>query len=200
MPKGHIWGIQPGKSALKFSVCNLLQYTSRAAQLYRQQLAKDAAKLSAVPKPNAISDSAPAPPPAAPEPASNGAAAAAPAPAENGNAATAEAPAPAASAASAPGEKLLLAGVGSAADGCSSASSTCSLPPFERDWHSVDISVNGSLCQWVKLLSCPDPLITSLPQALIVAWVLTVMVATHSVPTVLIPAPGPMLNRRATAI
>ncbi|EIE19297.1 ArfGap-domain-containing protein, partial [Coccomyxa subellipsoidea C-169] len=48
------------------------KYTSRAAQLYRQQLAKDAAKLSAVPKPNAISDSAPAPPPAAPEPALNG--------------------------------------------------------------------------------------------------------------------------------
>lgn len=37
-----------------------LQYTSQAAQRYRQQLEKDAAKLSALPKPEALLD-APAP-------------------------------------------------------------------------------------------------------------------------------------------
>lgn len=74
-----------------------MQYTSRAAQLYRQQLEKDAAKLTAVPKPEALGDSAPA---AAPEqPAANGsvAAAAAPPPADNnGSLAAADAPAAAA--------------------------------------------------------------------------------------------------------
>lgn len=88
------------------------QYTSRAAQLYRQQLEKDATKLSVLPKPEAVGDAPPAaaaplqPPPepvSEPAPAAglafpNGGAAAPPA--ENGSlAAAAEAPpAPAAGA------------------------------------------------------------------------------------------------------
>ena len=77
-----------------------MQYTSRAAQLYRQQLEKDAAKLTAVPKPEALVDPAPSAQPAAPErAAANGSAAAdaAPPPAENnGSLAAADAPAAAA--------------------------------------------------------------------------------------------------------
>lgn len=62
------------------------QYTSRAAQLYRAQLEKDAAKLSALPKPEALDAAAPA-----------AAAAAAPAPAP-GPTAVANSGAPAAEA------------------------------------------------------------------------------------------------------
>ncbi|KAK9915439.1 hypothetical protein WJX75_009230 [Coccomyxa subellipsoidea] len=71
------------------------KYTSRAAQLYRQQLTKDSAKLTALAAADAVSDSAPLP---SPEPAaSNGAAAApTPAPAENGSAAASGASAAAA--------------------------------------------------------------------------------------------------------
>ncbi|BDA43782.1 probable ADP-ribosylation factor GTPase-activating protein [Coccomyxa sp. Obi] len=74
------------------------KYTSRAAQLYRQQLEKDAAKLTAVPKPEALGDSAPAAQPAATErPAANGSAAAVPPLAENnGSLAATDAPAAAA--------------------------------------------------------------------------------------------------------
>jgi hypothetical protein len=62
------------------------QYTSRAAQLYRQQLEKDAAKLTALPKPEALDQGAPA---AAPLPAAPAAPAAAPPAVHNGDVAPA---------------------------------------------------------------------------------------------------------------
>lgn len=86
-----------------------MQYTSRAAQLYRQQLTKDSAKLTALAAADAVSDSAPLP---APEPAASNGAAAAPAPAENGSAAASSASAAAAApvaAAPAPGEEPVYA-------------------------------------------------------------------------------------------
>lgn len=73
----------------------MLQYTSQAAQRYRQQLEKDCAKLTALPKPESLADGStsmpnPGPPTSTAAPASTDltaaplAAAAAPAAASNG--------------------------------------------------------------------------------------------------------------------
>lgn len=86
-----------------------MQYTSRAAQLYRQQLTKDSAKLTALAAADAVSESVPLP---ALEPAASNGAAAAPPPAENGSAAASGASAAAAApvaAAPAPGEEPVYA-------------------------------------------------------------------------------------------